>query len=309
VLLIIGSLLPMLLLNGMQEPLNGNGYRTDDQLMLSLLLAGILLVVVASVALIPVAGVGRFSRAAQLVGWLAAVWAIASPVRLLESLDAGAHEAQLLADGGQIDPQSVAHWGAGPGLWLAFLGVLLGAVAAVFAARSLIQEQDEDTTVTDDESAGDSRRLRGITAGIGVLVTLIAVSFPLYRTSAGPSSAMFDGAADVWGVWAIIIGVVVAVVVAAVTRYREVAGGAVLAAAAAMAVRLIVPAGLTGEPGYQNASGTPIGWAAVTVLVVGAGVMLVLAGRVQLADTPPALNISTPRGSKPSGTKSKGRRR
>lgn len=308
VLLILGALLPVLLLDGQREPLSSNGYRTDDQVMLPLLLAGILLVVAAAAALIPVAGVGRFGRSAQLVGWLAAVWAIAAPVRLLESLGAAADEAQLLADGGQIDPQSVAHWGVGPGLWSAFLGVLLGMAAAVFAARSLIQEQDEDATVADDDSAGESRRWRWVTGGIGVLATLIAVSLPLYRTAGGPSSAMFSGN-DVWGVWALVISVVVAVVAAAVTRYGEVAGGAVLAAAAVLAIRLIIPAGVTAEPGYRTRSGIPIGWAAVTVLVVGAGVMLVLAGRVRLADPPPPLNISTSRGGKPSGTKSKGRRR
>jgi len=284
------SSLPVVLLNGYREPLGAGGYRTDDRVSASLLLVGILLAVSAVASMVPLPAVARSGRAAQLVGWSSAVWALALPIDLLESLGSQVGEAQNFADAGILDPASVSHWTIGPGLWLAIAGALLAAAAAVAAGIALGRAEDEDATVTDDESAEKSRRWRWMVAGILLVLSTAVLAMPIYRiVGAGSvvwSSSVFGAAGDVWGVWALLAGIAVAVVAGARTRYHEVAAGAVLAAAAVMAIRLVFPRGLAGDPGFRPEAGRITGWIGVAVLLAGSAAMLVLARRVGLNQPP-----------------------
>jgi len=284
------SSLPVVLLNGYREPLGAGGYRTDDRVSASLLLVGILLAVSAVASMVPLPAVARSGRAAQLVGWSSAVWALALPIDLLESLGSQVGEAQNFADAGILDPASVSHWTIGPGLWLAIAGALLAAAAAVAAGIALGRAEDEDTTVTDDESAEKSRRWRWMVAGILLVLSTAVLAMPIYRiVGAGSvvwSSSVFGAAGDVWGVWALLAGIAVAVVAGARTRYHEVAAGAVLGAAAVMAIRLVFPRGLAGDPGFRPEAGRITGWIGVAVLLAGSAAMLVLARRVGLIQPP-----------------------
>lgn len=288
------SSLPVVLLNGHREPLGAGGYRTDDRVSASLLLVGILLAVSAVASMVPLPAVARSGRAAQLVGWSSAVWALALPIDLLESLGSQVGEAQNFADAGILDPASVSHWTIGPGLWLAIAGALLAAAAAVAAGIALGRAEDEDATVTDDESAEKSRRWRWMAAGILLVLSTAVLAMPIYRiVGAGSvvwSSSVFGAAGDVWGVWALLAGIAVAVVAGARTRYHEVAAGAVLAAAAVMAIRLVFPRGLAGDPGFRPEAGRITGWIGVAVLLAGSAAMLVLARRVGLNQPPRPVN-------------------
>ena len=290
--------LPVVLLNGHREALGTNGYRTDDRVSASLLLVGILLAVSAVASMVRRPAVARSGRAAQLVGWSSAVWVLALPIDLLESLGSQVGEAQNFADAGILDPASVSHWTIGPGLWLAIAGALLAAAAAVAAGIALGRAEDEDTTVTDDESAERSRRWRWVVAGILLVFSTAVLAMPIYRIvgagSAVSSSSVFGGAGDVWGVWALLAGIAVAVVAGARTRYGEVAAGAVLAAAAVMAIRLVFPRGLAGDPGFRPEAGRITGWIGVAMLLAGSAVMLVLARRVPLMQPPRPVKASAP---------------
>ncbi len=290
--------LPVVLLNGEREPLAGNGYRTDDRVSGSLLLVGILLAVSALASTVRRPAVGRFGLAAQLVGWSCAVWVLALPIDLLETLGSQVGEAQNLADAGMLDPASVSHWSVGPGLWLANAGALLAVAAAVAAGIALGRAEDEDTTVADDESAEVSRRWRWVVAGILLAVSTVVLAMPIYRIvgagSVVASSSVFGAAGDVWGVWAVLVGIAVAVMTGARTRYGDVAAGAVLAAAAVTAIRLLIPRGLAGDPGFRPEPGRIAGWIGVAVLLGGSVAMLVLARRVALSAPPPPLTSLAP---------------
>jgi len=297
--------LPVVLLNGQREPLASNGYRTDDRMSGSLLLVGMLLAASALASTVRQPAVGRFGRAAQLVGWSCAVWVLALPIDLLETLGSQVGEAQNLADAGLLDPASVSHWSVGPGLWLAIAGALLAVAAAVAAGIALGRAEDEDTTVADDESAEVSRRWRWVVAGIVLAVSTVVLAMPIYRIvgagSVVASSSVFGAAGDVWGVWAVLVGIAVAVITGARTRYGEVAAGAVLAAAAVMAIRLLVPRGLAGDPGFRPEPGRIAGWIGVAVLLGGSVAMLVLARRVALSAPPPPLTSLAPATAGPVG--------
>lgn len=289
VLLIVGSFVPILLLNGRREPLGTNGFRTESPMSPGFLLAGIVLAVAAAAALAGRSPIGKFGRGALIVGWAPAVRVLAAPVLALGQFATGAQQANaaVVGPGSLITAADVASWTGGPGLWLAVVGALLAAAAAVLCGIALSGEQHEDATIVDDEGAANSRRSRWTMGGVLVAASVIALAFPVYSTATGRSAALFSLAGnDVWGVWAVLLAVVVAVVLAAVTRYGEVALGALLAAAAVVAVRSIVPVATAASPGYRVAAGMPAGWVVAGLLVAGAAAAFVLAGQVSSAEPP-----------------------
>ncbi|MDQ2846877.1 MAG: hypothetical protein M3Y77_11115 [Actinomycetota bacterium] len=286
VLLIVASLVPLLLLNGRREPLGANGFRTESSMSRAFLLAGILLIVVAAAALAGRSPIGKFGRGALIVGWAAAVWALAAPVLALGQFAAGAQQANAIAGPGSlISSADVADWTAGQGLWLGVVGAVLAIAAAVVSGIASSGEQHEDGTIVDDDGADSSRRSRWAIGGVLVVASLVGLAFPVYRTTTGRSAALFSlSGNDVWGVWAVLLAVVIAVVVAAVTRYGEVAFGAFLAAAAAVAFRTFVPAATTASPGYRASAGMVAGWVLAVLLVAAAVAALLLANRVASAE-------------------------
>jgi len=68
----------------------------------------------------------------------------------------------------------------------------------------------------------------------------------------------------------------------------------VLAAAAVTAIRLLIPRGLAGDPGFRPEPGRIAGWIGVAVLLGGSVAMLVLARRVALSAPPPPLTSLAP---------------
>ncbi|MDQ6656664.1 MAG: hypothetical protein M3Z00_00255, partial [Actinomycetota bacterium] len=284
--LIVASRVPLLLLNGQWEPLGANGFRTESSMTRAFLLAGILLVIVAAAALAGRSPIGKFGRGALIVGWAPAVWALAAPVLALGQFAGGAQQANAVAGpGSPISSADVADWTGGPGLWLGVVGAVLAIAAAVVSGIAASGEQHEDGTIVDDDGADSSRRSRWAIAGVLVVASVIALTFPVYSTTAARSTALFSLAGnDVWGVWAVLLAVVIAAVVAAVTRYGEIAVGALLAAAAAVALRTFVPAATTASPGYRASAGMVTGWILAMLLVAGGVAAFLLAKGVSSAE-------------------------
>lgn len=286
VALIVASLVPLLLLDRHREPLGANGFRTESSMSPAFLLAGILLIAAAAAALAGRSPIGKFGRGALIVGWAPAVWALAAPVLALGQFAAGAQQANAIAGPGSlISSADVADWTGGQGLWLGVVGAVLAIAAAVVSGLASSGEQHEDGTIVDDDGADSSRRSRWAIAGVLVVASVVGLAFPIYSTTTGRSAALFAlSGNDVWGVWAVLLAVVIAVVVAAVTRYGEVALGALLAAAAAVAFRSFVPAATTVSPGYRASAGMVAGWVLAGLLVAGAVAALLLANRVTSAE-------------------------
>jgi hypothetical protein len=257
------------------------GGLANGRTAVSFLLAGVVLVVAGLASAAGRRPAGLAGRAALTVTWGAAVWAIARPISVLAEYRSGTEQAQLALSGGALTPAeraqvdaTVAHWSIGPGLWCGMIAALLALAAAVLAGVALAREQDELTTVRDDDDAEVSARLRRRT-GLGLAVAaVVALALPLSSVDGVISAALFSLGADVsWAGWAVLVAVLLAVAVGMTTGSGWIALGALVAAAAVLVVYAWPPAGVSSDPGYAVGPGTVAAWVLVVLLLAGAVVM------------------------------------
>lgn len=240
--------------------------------------------VVASVPLF-LAGLLTLAAPTRRAGLVAAgvVWAgpLLAATQALAVRETVLFSAARPVDNGRAT--TVPTWTDGTGFWLAWLAVLAALAAAVLAATAARRLADAVTQIPDDASVADSRPVRtGAAIGLSV-VTVVALSLPVWSTlGTGASSTLLSGYdVETWGHWAVAVAVVVAVITAARTLRADVAIAAPLAAAAVAVQPLLVPAATRGQVGFTWGAGLWLVGALVVLLIASAPVFGAQARRIR----------------------------
>lgn len=240
--------------------------------------------VVASVPLF-LAGILTLAAPTRRAGLIAAgvVWAgpLLAATQALAVREAVLFSAARPVDNGRAT--AVPTWTDGTGFWLAWSAVLAALAAAVLGAVAARRLADSVTQIPDDASVAESRPVRtGAAIGLAVL-TLVALSLPVWSTlGTGASSTLLSGYdVQTWGHWAVAIAVLVAVAAAARTVRTDVAIAAPLAAASVAVQPLLVPAAIRGQVGFTWSPGLWLVGALVVLLVASAPVFGAQATRIR----------------------------
>lgn len=180
-------------------------------------------------------------------------------------------------------------WSDGAGFWLAWAAVVLAVTAAVVAAVAARRLTDAGTAVPDEASVVASRPVRvGLAAALTVL-TIAALSVPIYATlGRGAAPTLVSGYdVDIWGRWAIAVAVLIGVWTAARTVRVDVAVAAPVAAAVAAVQPLIVPAAVRAQVGFEWRAGLWLLGALIVLLLAAAPLFGRQAARIGLRPTRP----------------------
>lgn len=275
--------LPQLRYNGGPDPKLADGYAISSPLGLPFTVGMVVALIGGLLWLIPpLAGPGR---AVASVAWLAGVVAVTQSLDVL-----GAVVASASVPNGAFAPPT---WTAGPGLWWGIVGVALGVAALTMTVTAGRRAADASPLIADEQTLGAARRIGSVVAAVLTVITVFALALPAYRTTDGAAATLAVGfRVNSWGVLALAVGMVVAAWAAGRATSAGVAIAYALAGAGIVVVRLIIPAGLRAQDGFDVRPGLVAGYVAAAAFVVAAAVLAWSAGRIRLVEpvpTPAAL--------------------
>jgi hypothetical protein len=237
------------------------GYTLFGAAALPLLAAGVITLLPVSV---------QIGRAATAISWSGLAFALTAAM-------------QVLGDDGLSAARSIGLISLGAGTWCGFGAVAAGLVAAVVAAVAMGRASDASSFVDDDESVMEARAVTTpLAVGVAVLA-VVASCLPMFATAGEIQSATILrwSSVDTWGVWALLVAVLGGLLAAVLTSRPPVVLGLLLAAAAVSAVRLVVPAHVSGASGFGLRPGYAVQGLLVVALVIAAAVMARSAGRIK----------------------------
>ncbi|MET3804867.1 hypothetical protein ABIB25_001863 [Nakamurella sp. UYEF19] len=272
--------LPQLHYNGGADPRLADGYRISEPLSLPFLIAGLVPLVAGVLWLVP--PLARSGRAIASVAWLAML------VALTRSLDVlGQVVASASVPNGVFAPPT---WSAGPGLWWGLAGVLLGVASLAVAMASGRRAADASSLVAEEDSLDGSRSMGAAVAWALTVLTVIVLALPVYRTTAGSSATLLVGfQVDSWGVLALAGGMVGAAWAGARAKWVTQAVAFPLAAGAVLVVRLVIPASVRAQDGFDIQPGLIAGYVLLVAYLAGAVLLGLSSGRIRMADPAAAL--------------------
>ncbi|GGM02617.1 hypothetical protein [Nakamurella endophytica] len=256
-----------LLVDGAADPPRPGGYPLSASIGGPFLVVALLLAVAGVAALVP--ATAPAGAAALGLAWLPAVWATTAGLAVYGTVRASA---QVTAGVAGATPH---RWSMGPGLWWGIVASLLGVAAAVSGVVAVRRLQDARTDLVDEDSSLAVRQRAGVVAAVLVVAVLVSGLLPVLATSAGSGPTLLSGSAvDGAGLLLLCLGVAAGLVAGLRSDLPSVVVGAGVAAAAALLVRLVVPAAVRAQDGFALRAGYP---------AVVAAAVLVLAGSVLVA--------------------------
>lgn len=272
--------LPQLRYNGGADPKLSNGFAISSPLSSPFVVAMIVPLVGGVLWLVP--ALAKAGRAVAVIGWIALVYAVTQSLYVLGNVVASAG----VPNAGFAAP----NWTAGIGLWSGIVGVALGLATFVVAVAAARGATDESVSVPDDDSLIEPRAFGSVIALALTVLTAVALALPVYRTTAGSAPTLLVGfQVNSWGVLTLAAGMIAAAWAGARALAVSQAVAYLLAGAAILCVRLVIPAGLSAQDGFEKAAGLYVGYATVVAFVVGALALGYSTGRIKMIElsTPP----------------------
>ncbi len=267
--------LPQLRYNGGADPKLADGYAISAPLSAPFVVGMIVPLIGGVLWLVPTSA--RAGRAVAVIGWIALVYAVAQSLHLLGTVVASAS----VPNAGFTAP----NWTAGPGLWCGIIGVGLGLATLAVAVAAARGTTDASSSVPDEEPLAQARMFGTVVAVVLTVVTVVALALPVYRTVAGSAATLLVGfQVNAWGVVALAAGMIGAAWAGARAIAVSQAVAYPLTGAAILCVRLIVPAGVSAQDGFQKAAGLYAGYAALAAFVVAALALAYSSRRITMTD-------------------------
>jgi hypothetical protein len=253
--------LPQLRYNGGADPKLADGYSISSPLSLPFVVAMIVPLVGGVLWLVP--ALTKAGRAVAVIGWVALVYAVAQSLYVLGAVVASA----AVPNAGFAPPV----WSAGAGLWCGVAGMGLGIATLAVGVAASRGAADEALSVPDDDSLARSRAFGTVVAVVLTVLTVVVLALPVYRTSAGSAATLVVGfQVNSWGVLALAAGMIAAAWAGGRATTVSQAVAYPLAGAAILVVRLVVPAAVSAQDGFEKAVGLYAGYATLVAFVAGA---------------------------------------
>ncbi len=286
--------LPQLRYNGGADPRLADGYSISSPLSLPFAVAMIVPLIGGVLWLVP--ALARAGRAVAVIGWVALVYAVAQSLWVLGTVVASA----AVPNGGFAPP----NWSAGSGLWCGIVGIGLGIATLAVGVATSRGAADESLSVPDEDSLAAARAFGSVVAVVLTVLTVVALGLPVYRSSSGSAATLLVGfQVNSWGVLALAAGMIAAAWAGGRATTVAQAVAFPLAGAAILVVRLVVPAAVSAQDGFEKAAGLFAGYATLVAFVVGALALAASSRRITMSELSPA-PVRRPPGKRPvsSGT-------